>query len=135
MAGRREKKVDAYRHSSSKRTKVPTEQSEVYMSDDDKAAVSHKQPAREAGSAPTLNWDRGMDIGGFDIQAHPLYIHEKVHPANFVRSLAKWGGGGGSPIKKPCGRSLMGFRRGQPSSGTIIRGIGRIASSAATQAG
>lgn len=93
MARNTRKKVDAYKHPSSRRTKIPTDQSEVYMPDEAKESVNYKQTVHETVSGPMLSWDRGVDPNDLEIQAHPLYIHEKVRPASFIESLLVERGG------------------------------------------
>lgn len=100
-------KIGAYKHAT-KRIKIPTEQSEAYMPDKDKEGVSYQQSVRVKGSAPALCWDRGLDAEGFEIQAHPLYIHEKIHPANFIQYL----GGGGSRKQENLWDDFNGFPEG-----------------------
>lgn len=92
-------KVDSYKHSASKRPKIPTDQSVPYMPDEEKASVDYAPPPREGRRDPVLCWERGIEVDTLEIQASPLYIHEKIHPANFVESLTISGGGGaGFPL-------------------------------------
>lgn len=115
-------KVDAYKHST-RRTKIPTEQSEAYMPDKDKEGVGYRQSVRAKGSAPTLNWDRELDANGFEVQAHPLYIHEKIHPASFIQFL-----GGGAVISRTAfGTTSTAFPKARPTNGTSTPEIGKTA--------
>lgn len=115
-------KVDAYKHST-RRTKIPTEQSEAYMPDKDKEGVGYRQSVRAKGSAPTLCWDREQDVDGFEVQAHPLYIHEKIHPASFIQYLG--GGGGTASNRRVFGTTSMVFPKARPMSGTSTRETGK----------
>lgn len=46
-------------------------------------------PPPFGGSDPLLSWNRGEPDGGWRVPGHPLYTQEKIHPYNFVESLAK----------------------------------------------
>ena len=85
------KAVKSYTHKSSKRKKIPTEQTEAFMPDEDKESVNYAATARKNTSAPTLNWNRDprQVQQPIEMEAHPLYIHEKIHPASFVETLRK----------------------------------------------
>lgn len=92
---RKDKKLGSYSHSSSKRKKIPTEQNEKFMPDEEKAPVGYKPEVRKSEGAPMLSWIRSNDLNDAEVMpAHPLYIHEKIHPGNFLKSLINQGGGG-----------------------------------------
>ncbi len=81
------KPVKSYKHPASKRKNLPTEQNEPFMEDEQKASVVYRPPIRHAGSIPRLSWDRAQSLDSLEALAYPLYIHEKIHPSNFVNSL------------------------------------------------
>ena len=55
------KDVETYAHTKDVRKKLPTEQTEPFMSDEDKKRLSYKPEIRKVGSMPTLNWQK---LGG-----------------------------------------------------------------------
>ena len=79
--------VEIYRHRGQTRTNLPTEQTSRYMRDEDRAPVAYKPPVRSR-QGPVLSWDRDDALDEVTTPATPLYIHEKIHPAEFARSLA-----------------------------------------------
>ncbi len=83
----KKKNVETYTHSTDKRYNVPTEQTEPFMSDDDKSPVVYKPEVRQKSSKPKLSWGRDSNLDNIKVEAHPLYIHEKIHPANFINTL------------------------------------------------
>ena len=85
------KPVESYSHSSNKRVNLPTEQTEEFMPDSDRASVRYTPPVRQERSAPRLSWHRGEALDNLQLEAHPLYIHEKIHPANFIETLRESG--------------------------------------------
>lgn len=95
IPGNKAGKVSAYSHKKRRRKNLPTDQTEPNMPDQDKAAESYTPPVRDVEhGSPLLSWHRGVDSGEIDeLEAHPLYIHEKVSPIYFVESLAQKGGG------------------------------------------
>ena len=79
---------EAYAHASADRLNLPTEETAPYMTDADRAPRRYEPPIRdERAGEPRLSWDRGDDPEALEVESHPLYIHEKIHPAAFVRSL------------------------------------------------
>ncbi len=81
------KPVKSYKHPASKRTNLPTEQTEPFMEDEQKASVVHNPPVRHAGSIPRLSWDRDSSHDSLETPAYPLYIHEKLEPSIFINGL------------------------------------------------
>ncbi len=81
------KPIKSYKHPASKRTNLPTEQTEPFMEDEQKAAVAHSPPIREPGSIPRLSWDRDRSLDSLETPAYPLYIHEKLEPSIFINGL------------------------------------------------
>lgn len=82
------KPIESYSHAEKKRSNLPTEQTERFMEDKDKCPENYTPPIRQR-NAPLLSWDRHEDLELRPTLAHPLYIHEKIHPAHFVQSLCK----------------------------------------------
>lgn len=79
---------EAYAHASADRLNLPTEETAPYMTDADRAPRRYAPPIRDdRAGEPRLSWDRGDDPEAMEVESHPLYIHEKIHPAAFVRSL------------------------------------------------
>ena len=79
---------EAYAHASADRLNLPTEETAPYMTDADRAPRRYEPPIRDdRAGEPRLSWDRGDDPNALEVESHPLYIHEKIHPAAFVRSL------------------------------------------------
>ena len=79
---------EAYTHASADRLNLPTEETAPYMTDADRAPRRYEPPIRDdRAGEPRLSWDRGDDPDALEVESHPLYIHEKIHPAAFVRSL------------------------------------------------
>ena len=79
---------EAYAHASADRLNLPTEETAPYMTDADRAPRRYAPPIRDdRAGEPRLSWDRGDDPDALEVESHPLYIHEKIHPAAFVRSL------------------------------------------------
>ena len=88
--GRRQKPptpVETYRHGSQTRTNLPTEQTSRYMRDEDLRPIDYRPPLRAPGG-PALSWERDQALDDPTTPATPLYIHEKIHPAEFAKSLA-----------------------------------------------
>lgn len=92
---KKEKEVEAYKHSTSRRVKIPTDESVPYMPEEEQAPEGYRSPTQEGRSEPVLSWEREINLENLEIQAHPLYIHEKVSPASFVQSLVSVPAGAG----------------------------------------
>lgn len=86
----RGKAVKHYTHKEKKRRNLPTPETEKFMSKEDRQPVPHEPDIRGHEGAPLLAWERSTQPGeGFETPAHPLYIHEKFHPAGFVEQLRR----------------------------------------------
>ena len=79
--------TNSYRHTRSKRTKIPTESDDQYMPDEERMSVMFYPEARSEDGVPRLSWRRNTDITDVAREAHPLYIQEKVDPSWFVNHL------------------------------------------------
>ena len=77
--------VDDYKHGDDRST-LATEQTERYMSPDDKRPVPVHPNVREH-SGPVLLWDRADDLDAIHTDASPLYIAETIHPWAFTEQL------------------------------------------------
>ena len=77
--------VDDYKHGNDRST-LATEQTERYMSPDDKRPVRYAPNVREH-SGPVLTWDRAEDLNAIHADAGPLYIAETIHPWAFTEQL------------------------------------------------
>ena len=70
-----------------RRTNLPTDQTERFMEDEDKAEGGF-DPEESLGNYPTLRWNRS-GAHDTDFQHGPLYIHEKIHPGELIESVLK----------------------------------------------
>ena len=77
--------VDDYKHGDDRST-LATDQTERYMSPDEKRPVSYTPEVREH-SGPVLQWDRGEQLDALSTDAGPLYIAETIHPWAFTEQL------------------------------------------------
>lgn len=83
--------VDTYRHRNV-RTNLPTDQTARTMKHADARPVPYKVPSKGTSHIPKdlypphLQWKREMPDS---TPAGPLYIHEKIHPAAFAKSLKR----------------------------------------------
>ena len=77
--------VDDYKHGDDRPT-LATDQTERYMSPDEKRPVSYTPEVREH-SGPVLQWDRGEQLDAISTDAGPLYIAETIHPWAFTQQL------------------------------------------------
>ena len=77
--------VDDYKHGNDRPT-LATEQTERFMSPDDKRPVRYSPDVREH-SGPVLLWDRADDLDAIRADAGPLYIAETIHPWAFTEQL------------------------------------------------
>ena len=85
---RRKPAPEAYAHPSAGRLNLPTDETAPFMAAEDRAPYRYEPPLRQDESGePRLSWDRGDDADDLAVDAHPLYIQEKIHPAAFVRAL------------------------------------------------
>ena len=85
---RRKPAPEAYAHPSADRLNLPTDETAPFMAAEDRAPYRYEPPLRQdEHGEPRLSWDRGDDADDLAVDAHPLYIQEKIHPAAFVRAL------------------------------------------------
>ena len=78
---------NSYRHTKSRRTKIPTESDDRYMADEERKSATFYPDIRSNDSMPRLSWRRNTDKKDIAREAHPLYIQEKVDPSWFVNHL------------------------------------------------
>ena len=87
MARKQQKvQVSSLKHDTRTRKNVPTEQTEPFMSDHDRAPEEYR-PSIRTREGPVLAWDREEDLEDVNADAFPLYIHEKIHPQAWIDSL------------------------------------------------
>ena len=79
-------RVGSLNHNTQTRKNVPTEQTEPFMSDGDRAPEEYKPEVRFQ-EGPVLAWGRDDGLENVRADAFPLYIHEKVHPQAWIESL------------------------------------------------
>ena len=77
--------IEGYQHGG-KRANLPTDQTEAFMSEQDKTPVRYVPPIRNR-SGPALSWDRAENLDEIATDATPLYINEKIHPSAFIAQL------------------------------------------------
>ena len=77
--------IEGYSHGGT-RANLPTDQTEAFMSEQDKTPVRYEPPLRDP-SGPALSWDRGENLNDIATDATPLYINEKIHPSAFIAQL------------------------------------------------
>ena len=77
--------VEGYKHGAT-RSNLPTDGTEPFMDEKDKAPVRYVPPIRSR-SGPVLSWDRGENLDEIATDATPLYINEKIHPSAFIAQL------------------------------------------------
>ncbi len=77
--------VEGYKHGAT-RANLPTDGTEPFMDEADKAPVRYVPPIRDR-SGPVLSWDRGENLDETATDATPLYINEKIHPSAFIAQL------------------------------------------------
>ena len=78
--------VDSMKHTSATRVNVPTDQSDPLMREEDKRPTTYRPNIRNK-EGPLLAWDRAENLDSNEIATYPLYIHEKVHPENWIQHL------------------------------------------------
>ena len=76
-----------YRHTGSKRTKIPTDADDQYMLDEERKSGTFYPEMRSKDLSPRLSWRRNTDKKDVAREAHPLYIQEKVDPSWFINHL------------------------------------------------
>lgn len=77
--------IEGYKHGAT-RANLPTDGTEPFMDEADKAPVRYVPPIRDR-SGPVLSWDRGENLDEVATDATPLYINEKIHPSAFIAQL------------------------------------------------
>ena len=91
MAGKKSQAaVQSYKHQD-KRRNIPTEQGERNLSEEVRAAVRYAPDIRNPGGDPRLAWERRMPEEHVQ-WANPLFVNEKVHPSEFIKTLTASGG-------------------------------------------
>ena len=82
-------KTEAYEHADARRKNIPTSEDHVYMGDEEHTGEPFS-PAPVGSQGPALlSWRRGKNVREIQTDALPLYIHEKVSPAAFVKQLSE----------------------------------------------
>ena len=82
-------KTKAYEHADKRRKNIPTSEDHVYMGDADRAGESFSPSPVGTQGPVLLSWQRGENVRSVRTDALPLYIHEKVSPAAFVKQLSE----------------------------------------------
>ena len=77
----------SYKHESSKSPVRPTQETERYMEEKDKAPIAFKPDVHNA-DAPRLAWDRKKD-DQVSKKATPLYVHEVIESSQFLKQLQR----------------------------------------------
>ena len=77
----------SYKHESSKSPVRPTQETERYMEEKDKAPIAFKPDIHNA-DAPMLAWDRKKD-DQISKKATPLYVHEVIESSQFLKQLQR----------------------------------------------
>jgi len=83
--------IDTLKHTSAKRTNIPTAEFESVMKEQEKSPVRIAYERRNRDLDPQLVW-RGKDEQDWSdlvVHAPPLYIQEKVHPKVLIDDLRK----------------------------------------------
>lgn len=78
--------VGAYEHVGEKRVNLATDETAIAL-DDEIIADETVSLEVEKSSYPRLAWNRGRDGDALSVAHGPLYVHEKVNPLEFVKSL------------------------------------------------
>ena len=78
---------ESYSHAHAKRTKIPTDSDDKYLTDEDRQPIPFYPDMRTEDAMPRLSWRRNTDNEDVARQSHPLYIQEKVDPSLFVNHL------------------------------------------------
>ena len=82
-------KTEAYEHADARRKNIPTSEDHVYMGDEERAGEPFSPPPAGLQGPVLLSWRRGRNFRAIRTDALPLYIHEKVSPAAFVKQLSE----------------------------------------------
>ena len=78
---------DSYKHTSSSSPVRPTQETERYMSDEDRTPI-HYEPEIRSAEAPRLAWSR-QKSDKVAKKATPLYIHEVIESEQFLKQLER----------------------------------------------
>ena len=78
--------VSSLKHETKSRKNLPTEQTEPFMSAQDRSPEKYAPDIRTR-NGPVLAWDREENLDDVETDAFPLYIHEKIHPQAWINSL------------------------------------------------
>ena len=82
-------KTEAYEHADARRKNIPTSEDHVYMGDAERAGEPFSPSPAGSQGPVLLSWRRGRNFHAIRTDALPLYIHEKVSPAAFVKQLSE----------------------------------------------
>ncbi len=82
---RRNQSTESYKHNTSKRLNNPTQETERFLTEDDKRVIQYEPDLRDA-DVPQLAWQRSKPATPSK-KAGPLYIHEKIDPSVFLEQL------------------------------------------------
>lgn len=81
-----QKPLLSYQHTGSKRPNLPTDQTERYMTEEERTPVPYAPEVR-GPEGPRLSWRRGEGLDDLTTKAGPLFVHEKVSPTAFAAQL------------------------------------------------
>ncbi len=82
-------KTEAYKHADARRKNIPTSEDHVYMGDEERTGEPFSPSPAGSQGPVLLSWQRGKNVREIRTDALPLYIHEKVSPAAFVKQLSE----------------------------------------------
>ncbi|MDA8001313.1 MAG: site-specific DNA-methyltransferase [Alphaproteobacteria bacterium] len=87
-AGKKRKNVSSFKHKDT-RINIPTANSAKIMPEEDKEPSVFSAGGNPGRRPIRLSWDRDADPDPVETLAMPLYIHEKLHPGDFIESLLR----------------------------------------------
>lgn len=79
----------AYQHSDARRTNIPTNEDHVFMGEEERSGEPFSPSPFGSDGPIRLSWRRGQGVRELRTDALPLYIHEKVNPAAFLKQLSQ----------------------------------------------
>lgn len=85
------KSVETLRHTEDSRKNIPTAEFESVIRDEEQSPIQVAYEQRNRDLDPQLVW-RGKDVRNWSdlvVQAHPLYIQEKIHPKVLIDDLRR----------------------------------------------
>lgn len=82
-------KTESYEHADARRKNIPTNEDHVFMDDKDRSGEPFSPSPAGSQGPIRLSWRRGKGVQDIRTDALPLYIHEKVSPAAFVKQLSR----------------------------------------------